>query len=70
MPSRFNCPNGHPVCVDFTEPDMLVLLRGSTPASELQIPISCDACGSDFPMSTRTIEVLRDLIARIDGGYD
>jgi hypothetical protein len=50
---------------------MLVLLRGSTPASELQIRIiSCDACGGAFPMSTRTIEVLRDLIARIDGGYD
>ena len=50
---------------------MLGLLRVSTPATELQIPVSCDACGGDFPMSTRTIEVLRRLIAQVaNGDYD
>jgi hypothetical protein len=70
MPCRFNCPNGHPVCFDFSEPEVLALLRGSTPATEIQIPISCNRCGGDFPMSTRTIEVLRHLIARFDAGSD
>jgi hypothetical protein len=70
MPSRFNCPNGHPICVDLSGPEMLALLRGSTTATELHIPVSCDACGGDFPMSTRTFEVLRRLIARVDGGDD
>ena len=71
MPCRFNCPNGHAVCVDFTAPEVLVLLRSTTPASDLQIPISCDACGGDFMMSTLTIEVLRRLIAQVaNGDYD
>ena len=71
MPTRFNCSNGHPVCVDFVAPEVLVPLRGPTSATQLHIPIRCDACGGDFPMSTQTIDVLRRSIAQVvNGEYD